>query len=259
MIKQKASTAKHLSSPALKNRRPHTILGVPSNKLYPIKETLYAFTNSHIRTSSLKYDYSQVRAPSRSNFKLSLRNKLLDYADFFKPALTKTATEETIRVSSTMSGLTDSTKLPVTARSRASSVVKVETGRTDPKAFVFILDQGRRRLRRNASIHRKSLPLSKPEPNPLQYKAEGPKEADASEASLVESSAATIKPNMSLVLAAGLPAKKLVRRVKDLEKTPFGTHLNYAKDFTSRYIVHETSADWLNINNSKRHRYRLSG
>jgi hypothetical protein len=120
------------------------------------------------------------------------------------------------------------------------------------------LEQARRRLRRNASIHRKSLPVLKPEPTPILYKPE-PKESDTSEASLLKSSVvATMKPDISTLSAAGLPAQRLVRRVKDLEKTPYGTHLNYAKDFASRYIVHETSADWLNINNSRRHN-RLSG
>jgi hypothetical protein len=55
-----------------------------------------------------------------------------------------------------------------------------------------------------------------------------------------------------IISSSSLPTEKLVRRVVNLPKSPFGVHKDFGFDLTSQYVSPERSSTWLNINNSKR-------
>jgi hypothetical protein len=54
------------------------------------------------------------------------------------------------------------------------------------------------------------------------------------------------------ISSSSLPPEKLVRRVVNLPKSPFGVHKDFAFDLRGQYVSPERSSTWLNINNSKR-------
>jgi hypothetical protein len=229
--------------------RPTTLLAFhPAKPHYPIKETLYNAASSYVRASSQKYDYKQFTS-SAKKIKLCLTTANFDASKPTLPTSSRLMRGQRKSDNVSFSEMVKLSLIPTLVGLLGKEAsTKQERQTEQEKVFDFIIRQAAKVQNKRQAASQRSLPklVLKPQVAPLESEPVCLKRID-------DTSPKELIPQLDVSPTAGfLSARKQIRRVKDLPKLPFGTHISYTPDFKSRYIVCETTSDWVNINNSKR-------
>lgn len=239
------------------------ILIVPPERPYPLKETLYSLTSSHLRTPSKKYQYPCLSPKGRIKRKIiqfdaAAEDTHLAPESVKIPRLRK---RKGANPQSAQLGFSDMVSYYMDSQASALHKLPLSSTKvwesTTPEVFEHIFNQAKFHMKRR-SVLRLSLPdydTKTVDKRPTPSHTRSSTHRFYNETPLKHTPSLPSKNTAYLTSqtpVSRLSTEKPIRRVENLRKTPFGVHKTYEANFTTKYIRNILTKDWININNSKR-------
>lgn len=245
-----------MNLPSLKVRiaKNTSVLGVPKRQEYPIKEELYKLRlskhTSPISARPLKRSDSQQPKPPASPV-LPRSSSHKEVQESRRRTTSVISRRLSVLVVASLSKRLSFGSLSSNRPSMQPAQVEIQQEEKSSRTLEALLKISNRKRRLSQPVTHISKPSESTEPSSSVLKfpqilqqaqlEEDPKEALRFVVSLKHSS-------------SSLSPTKVIRKVVNLPKMPFGKHQAYKSDrtFRSQYIIEKESADWLTVHSSNR-------